>query len=322
MDFSGYMFELRNFDPKILGEVEKFFLEEIFKGKYNSAYKMYKYLELQPHYTIHPSGGKSFPLDQIELVARPIEHKMAYKNVHKRFKRLQELKLIEEIKGTFEKGAKYFTVTNHGIMYLDPDFFLNPKYSGRLEENIVWKTLILQFLEEETFESIIFAPQLKFEISNYLGGCINDTTEVFRNYRIQLNRYDIKLTDSESEYYFGRLTNPTYLNPERFEDRNKKIRKEIDDFEDRYYYDKEQNQSTVEFSPFYLRDKLRRNVKYLVFRLLCHHDLGKENIGIIRGMKYVSRDDTTRLLAKDKKFLSLARNIKDEFLHGCKTLII
>src|SRR5688572_29327240 len=166
MHFSGYMFELRNFDPKILGEVEKFFLEEVFKGKHNSAYKMYKYLKLQPHYTIHPDGGKSFPMDEMELVARPIQHEMVYKNVHKRFKRLQELKLIEEIKGTFERGAKYFSVTNHGIMYLDPDFFLNSEYSGRLKENTVWKTFILQFFEQETFESIILAPQLRFEISD------------------------------------------------------------------------------------------------------------------------------------------------------------
>ena len=51
---------------------------------------------------------------------------MAYKNVHKRIKRLAELHLIEEFRHKYPgtHGAKFFKITSKGIFYL--------MYSSRL----------------------------------------------------------------------------------------------------------------------------------------------------------------------------------------------
>ena len=81
----------------------------------------------------------------------------AYKDVNKRVKPLAHLKLVDEIKEHFEseRGAKHYRITAYGlIIRLDKAIAYDHRYMIYNKENIVIRSLLLQFLEEETIVSI------------------------------------------------------------------------------------------------------------------------------------------------------------------------
>ena len=80
----------------------------------------------------------------------------------------------------------------------------------------------------------------------------------------------------------------------------------IDEFEDRVPHDHQNDYSAVFFKSLDLENMLKWNIKYLLFRLLCNPNLLESSI--------------TQILRKDRKFMSLAKEIHGEFNHGSKAL--
>ena len=101
MDTFGYILALRDYGEVNLGEIESLFLRRIADGK-SSAYSLFLYLKSP------------------DTPAHPHKKPMAYKNVNKRVRRLEELKLIE-----FEKksgrNAKHYKLTTKGLWYIISD---------------------------------------------------------------------------------------------------------------------------------------------------------------------------------------------------------
>ena len=308
MDYSRYMYEMRGFTPQELGDVQQYFLNAIFEGKYNSAYKMFKHIEN----SFVNKQDNTKVLSSILLGLYGIENKMAYKNVHKRFQRLEELKLIEEIEGTFDKGAKYFRISKYGFMYLDYNHYLPFKpslYLEEMKENVVWKSLILQFFDEKQINCIFDQQVLRNEILSYLRSCIRATIDAFGQFNNRLNRFKIKLSEAEISYYFDLLASPSlYKDGLRNKDgEHKDIWGKIHEFEERFPQDAEDT-SAVYFPAARFQETLEWNIKYLVFRLLSRKELSDPAV--------------SSTLGQDRKFRDLAKGVKDDFQRGCQNLIL
>ena len=103
----GYMSEVLNYETDLhLGRTEMDFLQRFARGK-ASAYNIYSERGSEPYHTLDQSLRTST---------------MAYKNVHKRVKRLVELGLIHEVTNrSFEErqhNAKDYGITDKGIFYV------------------------------------------------------------------------------------------------------------------------------------------------------------------------------------------------------------
>lgn len=163
MDTLGYILELGGYGEINLGDVESLFIRRIADG-YSSAYSLFSYLKSQDKH-VHP-------------------HKkpMAYKNVYKRVRRLEELKLIE-----FEKksgrNAKHYKLTSKGLWYIisdlrtyDTNLFLKYK------DDIILQTLLYPYFEYETIEQCRHYSPLHTIISQYLRECCFITSSTFKQY--------------------------------------------------------------------------------------------------------------------------------------------
>src|SRR5918992_438364 len=90
----------------ILGPVEEEFLKYFAENLYLSAYQVRSLHNSRQKLWIYKHTQKQEP------------NPMIYKNVHKRVKRLYELKLIEKEEKEFKHRAIYYRLSTGGIYYL------------------------------------------------------------------------------------------------------------------------------------------------------------------------------------------------------------
>lgn len=80
---------------------------------------------------------------------------IAYKNIHKRVKRLEKLNLIQPTNEKYDRGAKHYKITPYGLTSLlctyRPD---DPDYIHSNKKNIVISSLLLEYFEDDTIDSI------------------------------------------------------------------------------------------------------------------------------------------------------------------------
>lgn len=153
---NGFILEIRDYNRITLGETEKLFLLIVSKQP-TSVYRISAGLK----------GG--FIIIGESVLPTGIES-MAYKNVHKRIKRLRSLGLIEVSQGHFKRNAKMYELTSGGLFerLLDP-FPILPDIVNLYGKSPIIETLVYQFFKVETisrFESIPLA-QLRL----YLRKC-------------------------------------------------------------------------------------------------------------------------------------------------------
>jgi hypothetical protein len=120
----------------------------------------------------------------------------AYKDIHKRVKRLAQLKLIYEIKEHFERGAKHYRITPYGLITcIDNYTYWN--FDSRLifnqKKNIVILSLLLEFLEEETIDSFRSSSDRfpTMEIGEYLHDCCSITVDICKKFWTDFEKYNI-----------------------------------------------------------------------------------------------------------------------------------
>jgi hypothetical protein len=123
------------------------------------------------------------------------ERSSAYKDVHKRVKRLVHLKLIDQIEEHFERGAKHYKITPYGLItYAGRVLTDDHTYITYNKENPVIQSLLLEFLEEETVDSFYKLKEFPgANIGEYLHECCSMTAEICKNFWTKIERY--KITD-------------------------------------------------------------------------------------------------------------------------------
>ena len=119
----------------------------------------------------------------------------AYKDVHKRVKRLAQLKLVEQINEHFDRGAKHYRITPYGLITnLDMAMGDDDEFILMNKENIVIQSLLLQFFEEQTIDSFYLLKEFPTrDIGNYLYECGSITRDTCKKFWTKFNRY--KITD-------------------------------------------------------------------------------------------------------------------------------
>ena len=128
-----------------------------------------------------------------------------YKDVHKRVKRLLQLKLIYQTGNHFERGAKHYRVTPYGaIASLDKSIFLPvPRFRDAMQQygeviynkdNIVIQSLLAEFLEQKTinnFDKLLNS--IAIGLMGYMHDCCSLATDLCKSFWSSVESY--KITD-------------------------------------------------------------------------------------------------------------------------------
>jgi hypothetical protein len=163
---NGFISEVKNYNRISLGSAERLFLILYCLNDNFSASKLHAYL-------------------------KNTEKPMAYKNVHKRVKRLQDLNLIEEVKekrGRWRNEIKY-KVTPFGLfqrLLLVEVPVSRAAILRRNKDSLILQTILYRYFEPKSiakFES--YALRI---IANYLKKCCEVILEWMENYRTKYKR--------------------------------------------------------------------------------------------------------------------------------------
>ena len=141
----GFISEVSKYQKIDLGETEEFFLSNI---QYESQ-----------------SAS-----DVLLIVNQNRRKPMAYKNAHKRIRRLHSLGLIQELKGTFKHGAIKYELTSRGLFQLLLTKGLAPHVLNLHKDNIILEIILYQFFEVETIKKFITIPRF-IALRNFLREC-------------------------------------------------------------------------------------------------------------------------------------------------------
>jgi hypothetical protein len=217
-----YMWYVSTFRPVELGPVESQILDIFVNSPQNSTYGVFKIFK---EYT---NKGEVGPFEHYYPKA------VAYKNIHKRVKRLAQLKLIEPVEGHFERGAKYYKTSPQGLI----------TYLGRVEteisdylhnnmDNIVIRGLLLEFFNDETIDSFRTLKEFPTaDIGEYLHDCCSYTLFVCKRFWYKINKFNIgdilpeeAIIQEYMSYLDGKTTEDRVL--DEIEDYRKRLRKRL-----------------------------------------------------------------------------------------------
>jgi hypothetical protein len=96
---------------------------------------------------------------------------MQYGNIHKRIQRLQTLGLIE-VEGKYSRNEKKYKITSYGLFKLMLDYGLAHYALLQNKDDIILQTLLFQFFEVETIKKFITIPRV-YAICDYLRNISN-----------------------------------------------------------------------------------------------------------------------------------------------------
>jgi hypothetical protein len=171
----GFISEIYNYKTLALGGTEKIFLHIISKEP-TSVYRI-------------SAGLKNGSITIGDSMLITGINSMAYKNVHKRIKRLCALGLIEEIHGNFKRNAKMYALTPRGLFErLLDDFPIPPDIVYLYRNYPVIETLIYQYFELETIEN--FSDFALVELKRYLKKCCDEILKMLAMYRYNRNFFE------------------------------------------------------------------------------------------------------------------------------------
>src|SRR5215469_13391828 len=175
MNFDEYAWKVSTYRPVELGDVEFQILSYFANGSSLSTYQLLKIF----------NKLRATPASKIAT---------SYKNIHKRVKRLAQLKLIEEIKGPFGRHARYYRASTYGLIsYFGRVITKSDGHIKHNKEDIVIQCLLLQFFEEKTIDSFyrlgLFPTK---EICDYLHDCCSVTISICREHWNKIKQFNIE----------------------------------------------------------------------------------------------------------------------------------
>jgi hypothetical protein len=324
---------MSTFNPIELGRVELDILDYIANSSSISVYQIYKNLQ-------ESSWKKS----------------ISYKNIHKRVKRLLDLKLIYEIEGKFRRGSKPYRITTQGLINFLGDrgseshrFIINNK------DNLLIRYLLLEYFEEKTLDSFYL---LKYfpggNIRDYMHDSCSLIVRKCKSIRNFIKKFEIDeiLPKDESiqkylSYLDGKPIDDILL--EEIETYENKLKDKMTNFPDkkllRHYQSNnysffkkeiEETEEIVKEPPFpfgllyvemsILEAELEDKARLLTFDVI--YELGDIiNLQEIKSFNELEellaggRDYSLRNMLKDKKFLEMVKSIKQNFDSGYKQFI-
>ena len=259
-----FISEIKDYKTISLGSTERAFLLLILVGN-SSAYKIFLHLKNPKLTTLKP---------------------MAYKNVHKRVKRLLSLGLIEELDEKFKRNAINYRLTSRGIFqYLltgnTIPFLLN-KYQDK--NNVIIQTILYQFFEEETMSKFLTMPRY-FSLGDYLRKCCEGILKKLEEYRSRRFKTDLR------------------------DEIDTVIQNEIKNFV--FYIIMNIRETTVNYRLLDAKGREYKRMSYDVIKDNWAGNDGKDHSSFFPNMA----------LATDKKFIKLLLSIKKDFEDGCKELL-
>jgi hypothetical protein len=353
MPFHRYTCLASTYRPSELGRTEIEILSIFAHSKSQSVYSVFKELKRQAEFL-------------------KMERFSAYKDVHKRVKRLVHLKLIDQIPEHFERGAKYYKITPYGLItYLAKTYRGHRGYIVYNTENIVIQSLLFECLEEETIDS--FSSLKGFptrEIQSYLHDCCSTTADICKEFWTSIQRYNITdiLPDDDTiqKYMFYLDSKPVDQNTlDEIKKYEKRLTAKLNDKEsdNKLLVHAVHNYDLTHFSPdgirIYKRYKSVRpqlrnyleekppfplleifyfTVQNLTEILEDKKKLLVSNIvsilgNIVTSFKVKNQDELEKLsessenyallphLLRDKRFIEIARALKEEFDIGYKQFL-
>ncbi|MDN5846761.1 MAG: hypothetical protein L0H53_10865 [Candidatus Nitrosocosmicus sp.] len=164
------MSTVSTFRPIDLGWVESSILYQFAKSKHLSAYSIFKYYK-----------------------ENRWEKPMAYKNIHKRIKRLEELRLIQHVEGNFERGAKPYEITTFGLLaFMSLSTSDGAEFIHHHKDNVIFKSLLLEYFEEKTIDSIRTLKDTNTgEMGEYMYECCSATRKTCSEIWNEITKYGL-----------------------------------------------------------------------------------------------------------------------------------
>jgi hypothetical protein len=325
------MYFVSTFRPTELGHVEREILNNFANNESTSVYSIYK-----------------------KMKETPFRQSIAYKNVHKRVKRLVQLNLIEAMQEAFPRRAKHYKINATGLInYLNNSVTENHRFILFNKDNIVIQALLLEFLEEATLDSFYLLKKFPTrDLAEYLSDCCSVTCTFCRNSWNEIGRYkleDILPSEDVIQKYMSSLDGKPV---------DQEILYEIEQYRERlerrwekeapgspnvnrfnyygsYRYDRNSDEKEPPFPMnfLYLRiDMLRNELEYKA-KLIAFHlvsELGsiinsEENLNnrenFEEDMFEYARDYSLQYILKDKKLFELLQITKRDFDVGYKQFL-
>jgi hypothetical protein len=275
MTFGEYMSEVLKYERMTLGEAENRFLRMIM-GESKSAYAIYSILKEQ---------GRG----------------IAYKNVYTKIKRLEELKLVEKVPGSFARRAINYRLTTQGLFYL-LSLFVSYRFGvywadlwKYYADNIILKTLVLPYFEIGTLKNARF--NLSSSVLSYLRNCYLTTLDGCNYIKQFLPRHKGSGAGIIITHYDDLVD----------------IDKSDDDIGPDY---------TVKSATNSLKKELEWEAKEMAFSLITKH---ASDFGVFLALLKRSSEEIERVgkagvepkeLGRDKRFTKLLREVKKDFDRG------
>ena len=163
-----FISEIANYKEISLGSREREFLQLIALNESHSSYDIFSYLR-----------------DNNEKDKKESYSIMAYKNVHKRIKRLEVLDLIEKIEQELQHRAIKYRLTARGLFQcLLENLAYDCLFSDKgYNENIIMQTILYQFFELETIKKFLIRPRMNL-LNQYLRNCSQVLLEKVKEYQL------------------------------------------------------------------------------------------------------------------------------------------
>ena len=214
MTLKKYMSEVKNYKRISLGPTEEFFLDLI-AAKQCSSYDIYSELDeaqggtrrrlktksKQPVEDSHQDDYNDFYSSHSD------EKSMAYKNVYLRVNKLYKIGLIEQTNEKLPRNAIKYRITTRGLFQclLGPYGIASPsKILFLYKDNIILKTILYQFFEEETVKEFmsIFGDHF---FDDYINKCCEKTLSVFENIQLEEHKLNPTIYKEVPYYYLQKL---------------------------------------------------------------------------------------------------------------------
>jgi hypothetical protein len=336
MEVERYTWLVSTFRPVELGRVESNILSLFLENPSNSTYNIYKKYK---EYSVGISGDTGYP--------KPL----AYKNIHKRVKRLAQLKLIEPIEGHFDRGAKYYRASPYGLItYVGSVITESSSYIYYNTDNLVIQSLLLQSFEEGTISSFRSLKEFPTaDIGEYLHECCLTTISICKRFWTKYSQYNLKnalpsddIIQRYMAYIDGESVDRYVL--DKIEEYRKGLPPHLQYPNSNDYFYKNahpprKNKYNYKESPLPLLDihfnivvqleiTFEIKAKTLAFNLVSQlgeivtsGELIKNKEELEEGLLESGRDYSLYNILNDKKFIELVRKIRRDFEYGYKQFL-
>lgn len=238
-----------------------------------------------------------FIYSQLNKIDKPI----AYKNVHKTIAKLKKHNLIELVAGNFSRNAKLYKLTQQGVFQVLLTSEVTIPFLIKNKDDPILKIILYQFFEVSTIEYFDTIPREYF-ISEYLNRCCEEIIhQVQKGSKFREESRKLLSIEDEANYIAKREIKHFIYNIVTMSNISRM----------RFTY--ETGSKTTRFDFVIADDEGYPHNSY--------KDFFKE----VRELRAKDPDYSSlfpnRILIKDKKFMYMFTEMKNEFEKGCKEFI-